>query len=153
MASLPTPEIVANTLKILLRRGTHVKEAQPLANPAMAVVGLYRSGDGIPVAACLSDIAFSANAAAAFSLIPSRVASESIKAGALDEGLEDIFGEVLNVLSRLFTAHESQRITLQSKSFPPTPTSAAILAAPGEHMELDIDIDGYGKGHLSLRLL
>lgn len=153
MATLPSTETVVNTLTTLLRRRAHVSVAKPAASQAIPIVGVYRSGDGVPVAACLSDVAFSAYAAAAFSLIPCRVADESIKAGALEEGLEDIFGEVLNVLSRLFMAHETQRITLLSKSFPPAAVAENVMTAQGDSVDLDIDIDGYGSGRLSLRLL
>jgi len=154
MSSLPSAETVTQIFKSLLRRGVTVTPQSDVTPPPACSVGIYKSGDGTPIAACIADLALSAYSAAAFSLIPCRVAEESIRAKCLEDGLDEIFGEVLNVLSRLFTSHESHRITLMSTSYPPAgvPDSVkAAAAAPGACYE--IDIDGYGSGRLSLFVL
>lgn len=152
MPVMPNVELVTTTFKTLLRRGVKVSVINAPFTCGTPVVGIYRSGDGRCVAACLADITFSAYSAAAFSAIPCRVAEESIKAGVLDENLEDIFGEVLNVISRLFMASETQRISLLSKSFPPQIVPDNVMAA-SQVLDLSIEIDGYGDGRLSLLLL
>ena len=155
MATLPTAEIVSDTLTKMLRRTVRAKAA-PVKATSAKLSGLYRSADDTPVAACMADIPFAAFSGAAFSMIPADAAKDSIKAGVLDEGMQDNFGEVLNVLSRLFAGQGSQRITLQAKSFPPAAlpeAASAALAAAGKKLDLEVDIDGYGKGLLMLRVM
>lgn len=154
MSSLPSAETVTQIFKSLLRRGVSVRLAADVTPPPACSVGIYKSGDGIPIAACIADLALSAYSAAAFSLIPCRVAEESIRAKFLEDGLDEIFGEVLNVLSRLFTSHENHRITLMSTSFPPQGVPDLVKAsavAPGACFE--VDIDGYGSGRVFLFVL
>ncbi len=155
MATLPTPEIVADTLTKMLRRTVRAKSA-PAKAASAKLSGVYRAVDDTPVAACMADIPFAAFSGAAFSMIPADAARDSIKAGVLDEGMEDNFGEVLNVLSRLFADQGNHRITLQTKSFPPAAlpeVASAALTAAGKKLDLEVDIDGYGKGLLMLRLM
>lgn len=152
MPSLPTPDAVSQTLSTFLRREVFVREVPVNARPP--VLGIYKSSSGAPVAVCASDIAFAAFSSAAFALIPVPVARDSVKAGALEEGLGEIFAEVLNVLSRLFASHEGVRVTLMQTVFPPAPLPpSGSQPAPGGELGLEIDIDGYGKGLLVLGLL
>jgi hypothetical protein len=155
MASLPTADIVADTLSKMLRRTVRAKTTPAKASLAK-LAGLYRSKDDTPVAACMTDIPFAAYSGAAFSMIPADAAKDSIKAGALDEGMQDNFAEVLNMLSRLFADQGNHRIALQAKSFPPAALpelASKALSGGGKKLDLEIDIDGYGKGLLMLRVI
>jgi len=152
MSSLPSAETVTHIFKSLLRRGVTVTQQAEVTPPPACSVGIYKSGDGTPIAACIADLALSAYSAAAFSLIPCRVAEESIRAKCLEDGLDEIFGEVLNVLSRLFTSHENHRITLMSTSYPPAGVPDSVKAAASGAC-YEIEIDGYGSGRLSLFVL
>jgi len=106
------------------------------------------------VVACMADVAFAAASSAAFALIPARVAAESAASQKLDESLAEIFGEVLNVMSRLFTHHENTRVTLQATVMPGQPLPAVLGSLSSERcLDLLVDIDGYGKGRLILCLL
>jgi len=154
MSSIPSVEIVTNVFKSLLRRSVTVKELPSAAIPSNCSAGFYRVGDGTLAAACMADIALSAYAAAAFSLIPARVAADSVKMGVLEDGLDEIFAEVLNVASRLFTSHETHRITLEKSVYPPAaiPTELSErLVVPGSFFQ--VTIDGYGAGTLALFLM
>lgn len=154
MATLPTPEVVAQQLGALLRRPvkatpTTVKSA---ASPSF---GVYHTGDEQPVAVCGADLSFAAYSAAAFSMIPEETAEETVKAGQLDEGMAEIFGEVLNVASRMFGEYDTRRITLMGKSYspaPPTPDMVKVIRASREKLDLEIEIEGYGKGLLMFRV-
>ena len=155
MATLPTADIVADTLTKMLRRTVRAKAA-PVKAASAKTAGLYRAVDDTPVAACMADIPFAAFSGAAFSMIPADAAKDSIKAGVLDEGMQDNFGEVLNVLSRLFAEQGNHRVTLQTKSFPPAAlpeAASAALTTSAKKLDLEVDIDGYGKGLLMLRLM
>jgi len=154
MSTIPSLEVVKQNLKTLLRRNVDVTKVATPSPAHIATVGIYKSGDGTLSAACLCDVAFAAYTGAAFSLIPRRVADESVDANKLDEFLEDNYGEVLNVLSRLFSTHDSQRVTLAQKFFPPAALPACVVDAdPASGLDLRVEVDGYGEGLLSLRLL
>ncbi|MEO6699188.1 MAG: hypothetical protein ABIR53_05990 [Paraperlucidibaca sp.] len=152
MQSLPSAEAIALTLSTLLRRKVQVTQAS--VPDRLPILGFYRSTADHDVAVCESDIAFAAHAAAAFALIPASIAQESVKAGVLDEGLQEIFAEVLNVLSRVFADTDGMRITLTSKVFPPSDIPAQMTKCPaGGEVGFEVSIDGYGKGFLGLGLL
>jgi len=154
MSSLPTAEVVSQVFKSLLRRGVTVKDLPPGQPPQKASIGIYKLGDGTPTAACVADLPLAAYASAAFSLIPARVAADCVKLGELEDGLDEIFGEVLNVTSRLFTSHETHRITLMQTSYPPAPVPDLVrqkAQPPGAFFQ--VDIEGYGGGVLALFLL
>jgi len=151
---LPSLEDVAQTLSAFVRREVYVTAAKPGGDGHLPLAGLYHDGNKKLVVACMADVAFAASSSAAFALIPARVAAESASAQKLDESLAEIFGEVLNVMSRLFTHHESTRVTLQDMVMPGQPLPAVLASLSGEQcMDLVVDIDGYGKGRLILCLL
>lgn len=152
--SLPSLDVVAQTLQAFVRREVTVTMAPAGGAGLLPLAGIYHDGSQQPVAACLSDVPFAAASAAAFALFPARVAAEAAAAKLLDESLAEIFAEVLNVLSRLFTSHDSQRITLRDKFLPPQALPAQLAALrPEDCLDLAVDIDGYGKGRLLLCLL
>lgn len=152
MNKLPEADAVALTLKTFLRRKVDVKIAT--VPDRLPILGFYRSSADHDIAVCESNVAFAAVSAAAFALIPAAVAQESVKAGRLDEGLEEIYAEVLNVLSRLFADTDGQRITLTSKVFPPTDIPAQMSQRPaGGSIGFEVTVDGYGSGLLSLGFL
>jgi hypothetical protein len=152
MHKLPTADAVALTLTTFLRRKVQVAAA--ITPDRLPILGLYRSTADHNVASCECDVAFAAITAAAFALIPAAVAHESVKANQLDESLQEIYGEVLNVLSRLFADTDGVRITLSSTTFPPSPLPESMSQRPASGVvSFEVSVDGYGKGLLSLGLL
>jgi len=154
MATIPTPEVIASQLGALLRRPV---QAHPvtLKGAASPSFGVYHSGDEKPIAVCGADLPFAAYSAAAFSMIPEETAEESVKAGQLDGDLAEIFGEVLNVVSRMFGEYDTRRVTLMGKTYspaPPTPDMVNVIKASKEKLDVEVDIEGYGKGHLMFRV-
>ena len=151
---LPSLDDVAQTLSAFVRREVYVTAAKPGGDGHLPLAGLYHDGNRKQVVACMADVAFAAASSAAFALIPARVAAESAASQKLDESLAEIFGEVLNVMSRLFTHHENSRVTLQDKVMPGQPLPAVLGSLSSERcLDLVVDIDGYGKGRLILCLL
>ncbi|MEL0027410.1 MAG: hypothetical protein VW625_01895 [Perlucidibaca sp.] len=148
---LPSLDTVAQTLRAFVRREVTVTPAARTGAGLLPLGGLYHDGQQRPVAACLSDVGFAAASSAAFALIPARVAAESATAKRLDESLAEIFAEVLNVLSRLFTSHDDARVTLAAKFLPPQALPAELASlGPDQCLDLDVEIDGYGTGRLVL---
>jgi hypothetical protein len=155
MATLPTPEVVATQLGALLRC-TVKAEAVTIKSATSPSFGLYHSGDEKPIAVCGADLPFAAFSGAAFSMIPAETAAESVKDGKLEEGLAEIFGEVLNVVSRMFGEHDTRRVTLMQKSYSPAPPTAEVVStirAAKQKLDIEVDIDGYGKGLLMFRVM
>jgi len=156
MASLPAPKEVSDALTMLLRR--NVKATATQLKPAnIKMAGLYGSSNDSPtIAACMVDLNFAVYSGAAFSMIPADAARDCIKANELDEMMQDNFGEVLNVFSRLFGEQDNKRILLMNKVFPPSalPDDASqSLTAGSKKLDIEVDIDGYGKGVIAMRLM
>jgi len=151
---LPSPEEVAQTLSAFVRRDVYVSIQKQAGDGHLPLAGLYHDGHQKLVVACMADIPFAASSAAAFALIPARVAAESASMQKLDESLAEIFAEVLNVMSRLFTHHDNARVTLAEKVLPGQPLPAELASISNENcLDLIVDIDGYTKGRLTLCLL
>jgi len=151
---LPSLNDVAQTLSAFVRREVHVTAAKPGGDGHLPLAGLYHDGNRKLVVACMADVGFAAATSAAFALIPARVAAESAASQKLDESLAEIFGEVLNVMSRLFTHHENARVTLQQTVMPGQPLPAVLGSLSREGcLDLVVDVEGYGKGRLILCLL
>lgn len=151
---LPSPEAVAQTLSSFVRRDVYVSQNKQPGDGHLPLAGLYHDGHQKLVVACMADVAFAASSAAAFALIPARVAAESAAAKKLDDSLAEIFAEVLNVMSRLFTHHDNVRVTLAEKVLPGQSLPAELATLSNENcLDLIIDIDGYTKGRLILCLL
>jgi len=151
---LPSLNDVAQTLSAFVRREVHVTAAKPGGDGHLPLAGLYHDGNRKLVVACMADVGFAAATSAAFALIPARVAAESAASQKLDESLAEIFAEVLNVMSRLFTHHENSRVTLQQTVMPGQPLPAVLGSLSREGcLDLVVDVEGYGKGRLILCLL
>lgn len=156
MLNTSNPETIGKLLSGLLGREVAAgKKASP--GQALSIAGIYKSATDQPVAVCLADVTFGANAGAALSLIPAAAAKDAVKAGRIvDQDLQDNFGEVLNVCARLFTDKDAHRVTLKEVYFPPEVLPEEIKKAlPGatQRLDLELNINGYGKGSFALLVL
>jgi hypothetical protein len=156
LAALADVEATAKLFTMTLRREVTASETKPLAEASLLVGGLYVNGDGRVIGGCFADKAFAAHAGAALSLVPAAVAHESIAADQPEEILMENFAEVLNICSRLFDRGSDQRVTLRAveeAGTPRSPTSLDMLRNPARRHDLELDIDGYGKGRVVLALV
>lgn len=154
MIKLPTAFQVSDCIRKITRRETSVTV---LAKPGAAKLlygGTFHSGDNVVVAMCAADIAFAAYSGAALSLIPGESAKDRVRAGVLDEMLQENFAEVLNVLTRIYVVPETVRVALLETVFPPQsmPQTLELADASAQVVRADyeIEISAYGKGHLAL---
>lgn len=156
MAHLPSPIEVAMSLTKTLRREVNVTPTAA-RNNLLRFFGLYSPASDAPAFVCVeADLAFAAFAGSAFSMIPADAARDCIKEKDLGEFVQDNFGEVLNILSRLFSHQDMTRVTLTGKVFPPAKLDEGLQkawAASTAKLDLEVEIDGYGKGYLALRLI
>lgn len=154
MIKLPTAFQVSECIRKITRRETAV---MVLAKPGPAKLpygGTFHGGDRTVIAMCAADIAFAAYSGAALSLIPGESAQERVKAGVLDELLEENFAEVLNVLTRIYVVPETARVALLEPIFPPRAMPQTLeledVSATIVRADYQVDISAYGKGHLAL---
>ena len=155
MYSLPTDKGLAQMLSATLRRDTKLTAVKtPLAS-AMTIGGLFVDAQNKVIGGVLADLSLACLAGAAFSLIPADAARDSIKAKGLDDFMRENFAELLNIFSVLFNPQRSHRVRLSATPFPADAASSdllALAAKPAKRMDLEVDIDGYGRGLLSLLL-
>ena len=154
MIKMPSAFQVSDCIRRITRRET---SAKVLARPSAAKLlygGTFHGGDKAVNAMCAADLAFAAYTGAALSLIPAEAAQDRVKAGALDEMLAENFAEVLNVLTRIFVVPETERVALLEAVLPPRTVPATLESggAPATVLRADyeVDIRGYGVGHLAL---
>ncbi|RZI54281.1 MAG: hypothetical protein EOP12_03745 [Pseudomonas sp.] len=154
MIKMPSAFQVSDCLRKITRRET---SAKVLAKPSAAKLlygGTFHCGDKAVSAMCAADVAFAAYTGAALSMIPAEAAQDRIKAGALDEMLEENFAEVLNVLTRIFVVPETTRMALLEPILPPRALPATLTTGDASatvlRADYEIDIRGYGVGHLAL---
>ncbi len=154
MIKMPTAFQVSDCVRRLTRRETTVTVLAKPAAAQLPYAGTFHGGDRKVVAMCAADLAFAAFTGAALSLIPAESAQERIRTGVLDEMMQENFAEVLNVLSRIFVVTETTRMTLLEPILPPcaVPTTLApgVAATSILRADYEIDIGGYGLGHLAL---
>ncbi len=145
---------VAELLESLLGRDTTATEGKA-PNPGNAYCGIacYRRAEGELSAVAVSDVAFAAHAGACLALVPVGSANEMIEAAELSEGVQENAGEVFNVLGVGLTAPEGPPIRLAEMTFgseAPAPEITKVIESASVSIDLEVTIDGYGKGLLSL---
>jgi hypothetical protein len=151
---LPALKQVAQTLTALLGRQATVNVSKTPYRPGRAervLTATYRGLDGTLGAVCLVDLGFAAYVGAALSMFPLPRAQESLRAGKLDEQLEENFHEVMNVISTILTRGDArERLDAVVPGVAGVPAdAAAVLAKPRARLDLEVEITGYAKSRLT----
>ena len=151
---LPEVSDVADILGVLLGKTVNAKKIPPAA-PAdpWAAVAAYKSAEGT-VAVCRCDLPMAVFAGAGLSMIPSSRAEECVRTKDVDGTLLENLQEVMNVASRFFNRSGGAHLKLDAvRVVPTTPLPAdvqAILTHAGHRLDLEIGIQDYGKGRMTL---
>lgn len=144
----PTPEDVGRLLSRLLGKRVIAKRGGA-ARAAVAVSG-YIVADGGLAAVCVFDLDFANYAGAALAMVPNAVANEAIRIRTLEpEALENL-QEVANIMASLFNNAACHTKLRELTRIPPALDISALCARPVRRLDLDVDITGYGMGHISL---
>lgn len=152
----PSAESVAELLEgvvgcpVTVERAEVSSEAHPQAPLAIAV---YARDDGWLGGVCLAELALLANAGAALAMIPPRVAHEGLGRGLVSDDIQNNFREILHVMAGLFAGVAGSPVQLLGMRIVPAPlpdVMQRLIDEPGTHLELDVSIEGYGKGKLAL---
>jgi len=154
---LPAAKDVRDMLAGLVGRNVTVSPGAPVtpAPDRPVAVAVYVAPDMSVNALCLMDLGASAYTGAALALLPPGGAQDAVEedhelSGLLVEALH----EVVNVLSALFNTPGAPHSKLH-KLYAPGEEVAGDLAgmlAGFNRIDLVVDVQGYGKGSLSLVL-
>ncbi len=153
--ALPSPTAVAGVLSDLLGRQADVRKGKPVAiSPRTpAIVGVYHRDDGALAVACVADLSLAAHAGASLALIPAGVAAESVRRGKLEDDLLENFREVLNVAASLLNLPGEPHVLFREAHVTPPALPkelGALVAKPAARLDLEVQVQGYGGGSLSL---
>lgn len=138
---------LASVLSALLDRPCRATLRGRRPPPDAWVRGRYVDDAGEEVAVVVSNVEFAAFCAAAIAMLPVTGAEDAIETRALTESMRDAYGEVLNVLSRLFNARARGhcRWSEISEGKPNPPAFQPTVRASYE-----VHIEGYGSGKVTL---
>jgi len=100
----------------------------------------------------VADLPLCSWSGAALALLPPGLAQDAIKVGKLDQGLQENFAEVANVLTATFREF-GERVILGKIQYGGAaalaPELRALLAAP-RRLDLEVTLTGYGAGRCGL---
>ncbi len=152
---LPTPATITGLLSPLLGRSIVVRDADhdPVEEPSAWASASYRDPGGELAAAIFYDVAAAAFCGAALSLLPPRLATESVKAGILHEELAANLHEIVRVAASLFRGDGSPLLTLADFVSPPDGPPLEVQDFCRTHprrLDLLLRVEDYGDGRLSL---
>jgi hypothetical protein len=154
---LPAAKDVRDMLEGLVGRTVVVSPGAPVtpAPDRPVSVAVYVAPDMSVNALCLMDLAAAAYTAGGLALLPPGGCQDAVEEdGELSGMLVEALHEVVNVLSALFNTPGSPHSKLH-KLYAPGEDVAADLAgmlAGFNRIDLVVDVQGYGKGSLSLVL-
>jgi hypothetical protein len=154
---LPAAKDVRDMLAGLVGRNVTVSPGAPVtpAPDRPVSVAVYVAPDMSVNALCLMDLAASAYTGGALALLPPGGCQDAVEEdGELSTMLVEALHEVVNVLSALFNTPGAPHSKLH-KLYAPGEEVAADLAgllAGFNRIDLVVEVQGYGKGGLSLVL-
>lgn len=151
-ALLPNPKDVRELIEGLIGKEVTVGPGEPLSlndKPALAV---YVDPQLATTAVVVVDVPLAAWCAGAFALLPKGGLEDAIDDGELSEMHLEVLYEVVNVMAALFNGGGVTHSKLHKLYAPgeSIPGDLAGLAAAFNRIDLVVDVDGYGKGNLSI---
>jgi len=117
-----------------------------------AWIGVFIADDGVSVSLCGADANLAASFGAALSMLPVGVAKDAAKSHQLTDVMIDNMREIMNICTRLVMDAGSPHLRLEQiypvKSL--AASAAALLAAPKERREFQIQLPKYGGGVMTV---
>lgn len=149
--ALPDPVTVAKLVASLIGKQVNQKSAAAMNKlPQGGVVGVFKNDAQEIVAIVVADVSLAAATGAALAMIPATAAQDAIRSGALPPNMAENFREVINVMSSLLTGGGNRAVRLTECSIGTVPEPASnTFSTPGGRLDLELEIQGYGKGALS----
>lgn len=149
--ALPDAVTVARLVASLVGKQVNQKPGAALKKfPQGGAVGIFKDDAQETVAIVVADVALAAATGAALAMIPATAAQDAVRSGALPPNMAENFREVINVMSSLLTGGGNRVVRLAEFSVGTLPEQAgAVFSTPGGRIDLELDVQGYGKGALS----
>ena len=148
---LPKPPELEKLLGSLLMRPVKATKAEGEVAPAgLVATALFATEEPVLQVLVRTELRLAASLAAALSVVPLTAVKEAVKAGQMDESLQDNFSEVMNVLSR-FISGGGRPFRLGAVTCPPLQPAAGLaeaVAGSDEKREIRIEVPGYDAGLL-----
>ena len=154
---LPAAKDVREMLEGLVGRGVSVAPGAPVtpAPDRPVAVAVYVDPDLAVNAVCLMDLAASAFTAGALALLPAGGCQDAVEEdGELTSLLVEALHEVVNVLAALLNTPGAPHSKLHKLYAPgdDLPLDVESMLAGFNRLDLAVEVQGYGKGALSLVL-
>lgn len=156
---LPNAKDVRELVMGLVGREVEVLTGGAMVDPtsqAGALVGVYVDNRLKLTALVILDVPLAAYVGAALGLVPARAAQDAAYEETLTDNLSENAGEVLNVMASLFNAEGAPHVRLDRLYQPRDPLPADIaqwVLAYVRRTDLDMSVEGYGRGRFSLLVI
>ncbi|WP_369140111.1 hypothetical protein [Modestobacter versicolor] len=153
-AVLPTAKDVRDLLEGLFGKDVTVAPGEPVSLNDKPAVAVYVDPTMATTALCLLDIRLAAWFAGALALLPKGGLEDAIDERELSEMHLEAVYEVVNIAASMFNGEGVNHSKLYKLYAPgeSLPGDIAGLAAAFNRIDLVVDVDGYGKGDLSIVL-
>jgi hypothetical protein len=151
LKSLPSADAVAKLVASLAGKNVTAKPAAALKQAPKGGAVVVCVDEATVVAVILADVPFAAAAGAALAMIPPAAAQDAARAGSLPPNIADNFREVANIMCSLLTASGGRGVRMSEFAVGAVPAAAeAVLAGGGARVDLEVDVQGYGKGQVAI---
>lgn len=155
---LPRSEKLAELFESMVGTTVTVSAADrpELDAQAVCAIAVFINDEGELAATGLADAALVNNTGCALSLIPVGQAQDNIAKQEVEGEALDNFSEVMNVASSLFNLPDMPHVKLKEMLVAPADSIpdevSALISDPAKAGSWEIDVEGYGKGTLSILL-
>jgi hypothetical protein len=153
-AALPTAKDVRDLLESLFGKDVTVAPGAPVSLNGKPAVAVYVDPTMATTALCVLDIRLAAWFAGALALLPKGGLQDAVEDGELSAMHLEAVYEVVNIAASMFNGEGVNHSKLYKLYAPgeSLPSDIAGLAAAFNRIDLVVDVEGYGKGDLSIVL-
>lgn len=158
MEQLPDPETLNQLFGDLLDLKTEVFKGKPVplkAGDDPVVVASYITGEEKVKCLCLCDISAANRMGSALTMIPVDIANKSINDHTISDDIIDNIREIMNIVTTFLNVpelpHFKLKEVLSSKQELPEEITA-LAGDPGLRLDLEINLQNYGQGYMSILL-
>jgi hypothetical protein len=153
-AVLPTAKDVRDLLESLFGKDITVAPGAPVSLNDKPAVAVYVDPTMATTALCVLDIRLAAWFAGALALLPKGGLEDAVEDGELSAMHLEAVYEVVNIAASMFNGEGVNHSKLYKLYAPgeSLPSDIAGLAAAFNRIDLVVDVEGYGKGDLSIVL-
>ena len=150
---LPTRHAVRTLIQGLVGRDLDLRDGEPIMPRPSNLVAAYVTDKMQVAVAIVLDIECAARLGGSLGMLPRGGVDDAIKEVDVSGLLRDNTFEVMNVLAAVFNVENAPHVRLYDLYGPMSAVPTDVLALTqlaGSRMDLEIDVAGYGAGHLSI---